>query len=67
MYGGIVLAYVGLAVAQGNTTGVAVFGAQVVGYVWKTLAEERFLAAELGSAYRRYRERVRWRLVPWIW
>ncbi len=35
------------------------------GVVWRIVAEEQVLSRD--AAYTAYRQRVRWRLVPWVW
>src|SRR5213594_4141862 len=39
----------------------------LVGYVLKALDEERFLDANLAAAYKDYRRRVPYRLLPGVW
>lgn len=49
--------------ALGLVAVVPMLGAAIV----RIRGEERILAAEFGDRYARYRERVVWRLVPWLY
>ena len=67
IYAGAVLAYAGLAVAQGDSPGLIVYGAHIVGYVLKARVEDHLIARSLGEVHREYRDRVRWHLIPGVW
>jgi protein-S-isoprenylcysteine O-methyltransferase Ste14 len=47
----------------GPIAALPMLGAAIV----RITGEERILAAEFGERYARYRERVVWRLVPWLY
>lgn len=65
IYTGLLLALVGTAVAVGRWRALAALAVLLVGIVYKIGVEERFMRAEFGDAYERYRDRVR-ALLPFL-
>ena len=66
MYGGVLVMMIGVPLALGSLWGLAVFVIVVPGLVWRILDEERLLKKDLGG-YSDYMQRVRYRLVPYLW
>jgi protein-S-isoprenylcysteine O-methyltransferase Ste14 len=65
IYGGLVLAALGLSAARGSLLGVTAAVALGVFFFLKSRFEERLLATSY-PAYEAYRERVAHRLIPWV-
>jgi protein-S-isoprenylcysteine O-methyltransferase Ste14 len=66
MYAGALLMFVGMPLALGSWWGLLVGAAIVPVLAWRLLREESFLGANL-AGYAAYRDRVRFRLVPYVW
>lgn len=66
MYSGSLFMMVGIPLALGSYWGLLFVAAGVVVLVLRILDEEKLLTAEL-TGYREYTERVRYRLVPYLW
>lgn len=66
MYASASLYLAGTPLALGSWRGLLVFAAMLPFLLWRLLDEERFLAAKL-SGYSDYQQRVRYRLVPFVW
>ena len=66
MYAGGLLYLGGTPLALGSYWGLLAFALIVALIVWRLLDEERLLAGEL-PGYREYRQRVRYRLAPFVW
>jgi protein-S-isoprenylcysteine O-methyltransferase Ste14 len=66
MYGGALLYLFGTPLALGSYWGLVVFGVVLLLLLWRLFDEERFLARNL-PGYTEYRQRVRHRLVPFVW
>src|SRR5215207_4601884 len=66
MYAGGLLYLGGTPLALGSYWGLLAFAVIVSLIIWRLLDEEQFLAREL-PGYREYRQRVRHRLVPFVW
>jgi protein-S-isoprenylcysteine O-methyltransferase Ste14 len=66
MYAGALLLLVATPVALGSWVGLATFVPFVAIIVWRLLDEEKFLAGHL-AGYEAYREKVKYRLVPFLW
>jgi protein-S-isoprenylcysteine O-methyltransferase Ste14 len=66
MYAGALLYLVGTPLALGSYRGLLAFAAAMPFLIWRLLDEERLLAGEL-PGYREYQQRVRRRLVPFVW
>jgi protein-S-isoprenylcysteine O-methyltransferase Ste14 len=65
IYTGLLLALVGTAIAVGRWRAIAALALLLVGVVYKIGVEERFMRAEFGDAYERYRGRVK-ALLPFV-
>lgn len=65
MYAGYLLSYLGYLAAYPTPRNAAILAAGAAALIGRALVEERFLAGE--PAYRAYTQRVRWRLVPYVW
>jgi protein-S-isoprenylcysteine O-methyltransferase Ste14 len=66
MYAGAVPLMIGIPLWLGSLAGVILAAAPIATLVLRILAEERFLRSEL-PGYGDYLQRVRWRLVPFVW
>ena len=66
MYAGGLLYLLGTPLALGSYWGLVVFGAILLLLLWRLFDEERFLSTNL-PGYAEYRQRVRHRLVPFVW
>jgi protein-S-isoprenylcysteine O-methyltransferase Ste14 len=66
MYASASLYLFGTPLALGSYWGLLVIAAMIPFLVWRLLDEERFLSTNL-PGYSEYRERVRHRLVPFLW
>lgn len=64
IYTGILLAVLGSAIAEAEWRGYAGFGLIALAFLRKIAIEERFLTAQFGDAYARYRAEVP-ALIPW--
>ena len=65
IYGGLLLGSGGLALADGNGIALGLTAILMRVLVAKSAGEERRLEAHL-PGYPDYRERVRWRIIPWV-
>jgi protein-S-isoprenylcysteine O-methyltransferase Ste14 len=66
MYASALLYLLGTPLALGSYWGLVVFGAVLPLLIWRLLDEEHFLSGNL-PGYTEYRQRVRHRLVPFVW
>lgn len=66
MYAGGSLYLAATPLALGSYWGLLAFAAMAPFLIWRLLDEEQFLAGEL-PGYSEYRQRVRRRLVPFVW
>ena len=66
MYAGGLLYLLGTPLALGSYWGLVVFLAVLPFLLWRLFDEERFLSKNL-PGYTEYRQRVRHRLVPFVW
>jgi protein-S-isoprenylcysteine O-methyltransferase Ste14 len=66
MYAGAVVMLVGVPLALGSRWGLLAVIPITLAIVWRLLDEEAFLARKL-QGYAAYQQRVRYRLMPWIW
>lgn len=66
MYSGALLIFLGSPLALGSWWGLIPGVVLTAVIVWRALDEERYLERNL-PGYREYEQRVRWRLLPWIW
>lgn len=66
MYMGGIFLLVGMALALGSWSGLVVFLLFMPALIWRIFDEERFLAKNL-PGYSQYQQKVKYRLVPYIW
>ena len=66
MYSGALIMLLGTPLALGSWWGLLMFISMTLVIVWRLLDEERFLSEHL-PGYSDYREKVRFRLVPFVW
>lgn len=66
MYTGALVLLLGTPLALGSWWGLVMFILMTFIIAWRARAEERFLVTQL-SGYEEYCQRVRYRLVPFIW
>ena len=66
MYMGGLFWFVGMVLALGSWWGLLVFALIMPALIWRLLDEERFLAREL-AGYMEYKNKVRYRLIPFVW
>jgi protein-S-isoprenylcysteine O-methyltransferase Ste14 len=66
MYSGALLYMLGTSPALGSYWGFVAFVVMLVSLIWRLVDEERVLSREL-PGYAEYLERVRHRLVPYVW
>jgi protein-S-isoprenylcysteine O-methyltransferase Ste14 len=66
MYIGALVMLIGVPLALGSWWGLLTITLMVVVIVWRLLDEENFLAERL-AGYSEYQNRVRYRLLPFIW
>jgi protein-S-isoprenylcysteine O-methyltransferase Ste14 len=66
MYSGALILMLGIPLALGSWWGLLLFIPGVAGIIWRLLDEERFLSNNL-AGYSEYKNKVRYRLVPFVW
>ncbi|MGH7293526.1 MAG: methyltransferase family protein [Polyangiaceae bacterium] len=66
MYSGALVLIAGVPLALGSLVGLATLPPFVAVLVWRLLDEERFLVERL-SGYAAYRDKTRYRLIPYVW
>ncbi len=66
MYVGGLIMFVGMPLALGSWWGLLVLAAMIPALIWRLLDEEEFLTENL-PGYAKYRQKVTWRLVPFVW
>ena len=66
MYAGAFIMLLGIPLALGSWWAFIFVFLLFAAIVWRLLAEERFLSRNL-PGYREYRQKVRYRLIPYIW
>jgi protein-S-isoprenylcysteine O-methyltransferase Ste14 len=66
MYGGGLIYLLGIPVALGSWWGLLVVILTLPALIWRLFDEEKFLAKNL-PGYSEYRDKVRYRLLPFIW
>ncbi|MBN9077854.1 MAG: hypothetical protein BGN87_21020 [Rhizobiales bacterium 65-79] len=66
MYSGALLMFLGIPLALGSWWGLLLLIPMTAVLVWRLVDEEKFLEEEL-PGYRAYRQKVRYRLAPWIY
>jgi len=66
MYAGVIPTLIGMPVALGSWWGLCMIRVLLSALIWRLLDEERFLVRNR-PGYAEYRDKVRYRLVPFIW
>jgi protein-S-isoprenylcysteine O-methyltransferase Ste14 len=66
MYVGVLIMMTGVPLALGSWWGLVVLAVVVPVLIWRILDEEKLLAKEL-PGYQEYEQKVRYRLVPYLW
>ncbi len=66
MYAGALVLIAGTPLALGSLVGLVTLPPFAAVLVWRLLEEERFLLAHL-APYAQYLQKVRWRLIPFLW
>jgi protein-S-isoprenylcysteine O-methyltransferase Ste14 len=66
MYAGALILILAIPLALGSWWGLLMFIPGVAGIIWRLLDEEKFLSKNL-AGYTEYMNRVRYRLVPFVW
>jgi protein-S-isoprenylcysteine O-methyltransferase Ste14 len=66
MYAAALVLLAGMPVALGSWWGLLVVAAILPALIWRLFDEEKFLARNL-PGYRAYQDKVRHRLIPWVW
>lgn len=66
MYLGVLVMMTGVPLALGSWWGLAILAVVLPGLIWRILDEEELLKKEL-PGYREYVQKVRYRLVPYLW
>ena len=66
MYAGAFIMLFGVPLALGSWWGLLPIIPMIIVIVWRLLEEEKFLAKNL-SGYSEYRNKVRYRIIPFIW
>ena len=66
MYLSALVMLLGIPIALGSWWGVLVIAAIMPALIWRLIDEERFLARDL-PGYVAYQQKVRYRLIPWLW
>jgi protein-S-isoprenylcysteine O-methyltransferase Ste14 len=66
MYVGVLVMVIGVPLALGSWWGLAILALVTPVLIWRILDEEKFLKNNL-PGYREYEQKVRYRLVPYLW
>jgi protein-S-isoprenylcysteine O-methyltransferase Ste14 len=66
MYSSALIWFLGVPLALGSAWGVLLLIPMTLVFIWRLLGEEKFLSANL-PGYTEYKNKVRYRLVPWLW
>jgi protein-S-isoprenylcysteine O-methyltransferase Ste14 len=66
MYVGVLIMMAGVPLALGSWIGLTFLAIALPALVWRILDEEKLLNKDL-SGYIEYTQKVRYRLVPYIW
>ena len=66
MYMGVLVMMIGVPIALGSWWGLAVLALVMPVLIWRILDEEKLLSKDL-PGYREYAQKVRYRLVPYLW
>lgn len=66
MYVGALVMIIGVPLALGSLWGLAILFVTLAGLVWRILDEEKLLMKDL-PGYTEYMQKVRYRLIPYLW
>ncbi len=66
MYLGVLIMMIGVPLALGSFWGLAVLALISPGLIWRILDEEKLLVLQL-PGYKEYMQKVRFRLLPYLW
>jgi protein-S-isoprenylcysteine O-methyltransferase Ste14 len=66
MYIGAIIMMLGIPIALGSWWGLLTLIPGVAAIIWRILDEERFLSRNL-AGYTEYKNKVRYRLIPFVW
>jgi protein-S-isoprenylcysteine O-methyltransferase Ste14 len=66
MYAGVLVMLIGVPLALGSWWGLVVLAVTIPGLIWRILDEEKILEKDL-AGYVEYEQKVRYRLVPYLW
>src|SRR5574341_1283719 len=66
MYAGVLVMVIGVPLALGSWWGLAILALLLPGLMWRILDEEKVLEKDL-PGYIEYAQKVRYRLVPYLW
>jgi protein-S-isoprenylcysteine O-methyltransferase Ste14 len=66
MYVGGFLMFLGMPLALGSWWGLPVLALMKPAFIWRIIDEERLLTEKL-PGYAEYKNKVRWRLIPFMW
>ena len=66
MYTGVLIMVLGVPLALGSWWGLAIIALVLPVLMWRILDEEQLLAKDL-TGYKEYEQKVRYRLVPYLW
>jgi protein-S-isoprenylcysteine O-methyltransferase Ste14 len=66
MYLGVLIMMIGVPLALGSFWGLVILAGILPGLIWRILDEERYLRANL-PGYVEYMQKVRFRLLPYLW
>jgi protein-S-isoprenylcysteine O-methyltransferase Ste14 len=66
MYAGVLVMIIGVPLTLGSWWGLVVLAMLIPGLVWRILDEEKVLEKDL-TDYKDYEQKVRYRLVPYLW
>lgn len=66
MYVGVLIMIIGAPLALGSWWGLGIIALVVPGLAWRILDEEKLLEKDL-LGYQEYEQKVRYRLVPYLW
>jgi protein-S-isoprenylcysteine O-methyltransferase Ste14 len=66
MYVGVLVMLIGVPLALGSWWGLGILAFTIPVLVWRILDEEKLLSNDL-PGYREYTQKVRYRLVPYLW
>ncbi len=66
MYAGVLVMMIGVPLALGSWGGLVILALVLPGLIWRILDEENLLKKEL-PGYTEYTQKVRYRLIPYLW